>query len=149
MTKIRVRPETTESVYAKKRYTRKQTSGKRRQKSFTLPDQALTVKEIITKFRKNIPAVGKVFTAMYFDQKEIDYEQLARMEFDDKFRLAQQLRAEAREIEAELDAKEKEREELATKERDEKAKAQQASGAQPGIGSLDNTMPGDTRLNTK
>lgn len=113
--------------------------------STTLPDQALTVKEILRRFSKGIPVSQRQYDPVYLDQAEYDYEAINRLSFDEKFSLADEFRQRAEQIKAEIEAQRKAKDELERKEQIEaEIERRKAQQKQPGIDHLDNTMPGDT-----
>lgn len=73
-------------------------------KSTTLPDQALSVQTILDRYTRGIPVSLTQRESTFLDQEETDYEQLARMEFDEKIAYAQAMQQRASEIKNELAA---------------------------------------------
>lgn len=119
-------------------------------KSTTMPDQALTVEEIMRRFTKGLPVAVTNRDPVYIDQNDFDYEQISRMSFDEKFAMAQQFELRADYIKGRL-AREQREAELAKaiSERDRRLHDEKARKQQTGIDPLDNTMPVDTKQTTK
>lgn len=89
-----------------------------------------------------------VRTPVYLDQNEYDFEKLARLPFDEKHALAEQMRQKAEDIKADLELLAKAESEANARKQEEARQAQKkaAEGPKkaPGIVPLVNTMPGDT-----
>jgi len=112
-------------------------------KSRTVPDQSMSIKELVRRFVRGIPADVIQREAVYVDQKDTDLEKLSRMDNCDKAYEALEMRAINERIIEEVEAMQRASE--AKKQADEKARVEKASGG-AGIVSLDNTMPVDTGL---
>lgn len=126
----------------KQQYQRRIIDYKTVRKSMTVPDQAMSIKEIVRRFVRGIPVDVVQRKPIYMDQNDHDFEQLSRMEFGDKAEMAEQLKAEneARKQQYVSDEEEKrmKNEQAAKKERIKAAKLQHSRN-------LDNTMLHDTR----
>lgn len=121
-----------------------------KRKSRTLPDQSLTPQEILDRFVKGEPINLQAREAVYIDQDIFDYEQLGRMEFDQKDEYARMIKERANAMLKELEARELANEEAMTKERSEQEEKLVARvRAQSNIDSLDNTMLRDTKPKSK
>lgn len=115
----------------------------------TVPDQSLTVRDILYKFAKGLPVAQRVQESIFLDQDKYDMEALSRMSFDEKMEFADKLKAEAQQIKEAFEAK-KVNDELAKRERERLEEAKRfAEYRKAGIENLDNTMPDDTKLKTK
>lgn len=124
-------------------YQRAAVNFKRSRKGKTVPDQSMSIKEIVRRFVRNIPIDVVQRTPIYLDQDEFDMEQISRMDFADKSALADELSARAKAIKEQLQGEVKAQAETERQAAiDRKAKARKGS---TGIGSLDNTMPVDTK----
>jgi hypothetical protein len=117
----------------------------KKNKSMTIPDQSMSIAEIIKRFVRGVPVDVIQRQGVYVDQNDHDLEAMSRLDFADKAFMADELRQNAQAIEADLVGKE--RSKRATKQKE--AEAAKASAAASGIGSLDNTMPVDTKQSTK
>lgn len=95
----------------KKTYIRPAISQASNRKTRTIPDQTLTIKEIVARFTRGIPVDVIQREAVYLDQDEHDFEQLSRMEFGEKANMAEQLRDKAEGIKQQAEANERTRKE--------------------------------------
>lgn len=68
---------------------------KMRATSKTVPEQSLTINEIVAKYTRGIPVNTVIKKPIYSDQTDFDLEKLSRMEFDQKAALAAELREQA------------------------------------------------------
>lgn len=75
---------------------------KRLRKSKTVPNQSLSLQEIMERFTRNIPIDAQQRESVYIDQDEFDYNKMANMSFDEKFAMAAEMQRRAREIDAEF-----------------------------------------------
>lgn len=112
-------------------------------KVLTIPDQAMSIQEIVKRYVRNLPVDVIQREGVYLDQSEFDFEKMSRADFGEKARMADEFAARAADVEAEYNERvteEREKQEAAKKS----AKSRDERGA--GIDSLDNTMPDDTSL---
>lgn len=65
---------------------------KKRRKSFAIPDQSMSIQEIVKRFVRGIPVDILQREAVYSDQSDHDLEKLNRMDFADKTQFAKDLR---------------------------------------------------------
>lgn len=72
-------------------------------KSRTIPDQSLSIKEIVRRYVKGIPVDVVERTPVYCEQSEHDLEKLSRMDFGEKAEYAAALGQQAAELETRLD----------------------------------------------
>lgn len=84
-------------------YTRKPRPSK------TIPQQALSIKDILSRFTRNIPVNAPIQTPVYVDQDEFDLEKVTRLPFDEKVRLSDELKARNEQTIADYEEAEKER----------------------------------------
>lgn len=112
-------------------------------KSKTVPDQSMSISEIVRKFVRGIPVDVVQRQGVFVDQNEHDLEKLSRMDFAEKSELASEMREHTEQVVTDIE----ERKQRAKKVKEQKAKESEQSSA--GIGSLDNTMPVDTKVTTK
>lgn len=99
-------------------------------RSVVVPDQAMSVQEIVRRFVRGIPVDLKQREAVYIDQNDHDLEKLSRMDFGEKAEFArseaerlEQWRSDLEEAEA---TKRSERKAIAKAESEAKAAAVQA-----------------------
>lgn len=125
--------------------------GKTR-KGMTVPNQSMTIREIVNRFVKNIPVSGNNYKGEYIEQSEFDLEKLARLSPLDKAYEAGQFSERANYLEERIRESERVRVEREKEAKREEKKAQSEQNASPrasGIDPLDNTMPVDTSKTTK
>lgn len=94
--------------------------GKSPRKQLTIPDQAISLREIITRFTRGVPVDVRQREAVYIDQSEFDLEALGRAEFSEKMSIAEELRAK---YDAQLEALEQRREAKRKEEEEAKIRA--------------------------
>jgi len=78
--------------------------GKRTRPLQTVPDQSMTIPQILDRFTRNLPVGGKTNKPVYVDQTSFDLEALGRMDFHEKAEFAAEMAARAKEIQLALDA---------------------------------------------
>lgn len=100
---------------------RREISMKRNPKrqSITLPNQAITPAMIMEKFLKGMPVSVSQRDPVYVDQDLVDYEQLNRMDFDERLEYAAQLRERTAQLKEQADKQLKE--DADRKEKDDEA----------------------------
>lgn len=96
--------------------------GKRR-KTKTIPDQSMTIRQIVERYVKGVPVDIVQRDPVFMDQNEHDFEKLSRMDFAEKSELANAIAAEAQQ-------KKEEANEAVRRTREERA--QQAADAKKG-----------------
>lgn len=114
-------------------------------KSTTIPDQSMSIQEIVKRYVRGVPVDILQREQVYLDQSDHDFEKISRMDFGDKAMLADEFAQKAEDVQAEYN----ERVSEAVRERDAKRKkdeAKESDSAGAGIDNLDNTMPDDTSL---
>lgn len=79
----------------------------RKKKSQTVPDQSMSIGEIVKRFVRGIPVDVIKREPVYIDQGEYDLEKMSRMDFGERAEMAQQLRQENEEFEETLKANER------------------------------------------
>lgn len=131
----------------KTNYQRPPVNYKKRRKSMTIPDQSLTIQQIMDRFVQGIPVNVSKNDGVYLDQDDYDLEKMSRMNFADKSAMSDELRAQAKAQKETLIAKE-ELETTRRKQRIEKAK-QKGTQNPDIVKNLDNTMSDDTKLSNK
>lgn len=114
----------------------------------TLPDQSLSIREILNRFVKGIPVDVVKREAVYLDDRNtVDMEKLARADFAEKIETARQYGEQAEQMEAMLTRTNTEDEEPETRTRGKskdsgRTKVKPAKGAV--VDDLDNTTTDDT-----
>lgn len=120
--------------------------GVARRKLRTIPDQSLSIMEIVRRFTRGIPVDVIQRQGVFVDQSEHDLEKLNRMDFGDKAAMADQLQAQNDEVKERYETyKRAQQAQEEQKRQDESKGAGSARHSNP----LDNTMPVDTKQTTK
>lgn len=104
---------------------------KGRRKSQTIPDQSMSIQEIVKRFVRGVPVDIVQREAVYSDQSEHDLEKLSRMDFGEKAEFARRMSEQAQGLSTELQEREAEhREAIATKakEKAQRIAQKKASG---------------------
>lgn len=83
-------------------YPLPQVDWKKKRPSKTLPDQSMSIQEIVKRFVRGIPVDVPNREAVYIDQSEDDLEKLSRMDFAEKAEYARQLGERANEMRSEM-----------------------------------------------
>lgn len=120
-------------------------SGKVRKgrKKITVPDQSMTVQEIMRRFVRGVSIDVPRKQGVYNEDAQYDLERLSRLDIDEKTEMAARLREEA--VEMQRDIQEAERAKRAERaERARKAEQPQPAAKAAGKVDLDNTLPVDT-----
>lgn len=99
---------------------------KRRRPSKTVPDQSLSIQEIVKRYVRGIPVDVVRRKGVYLDQTEDDLEKVARGDFSEKAEYAQLKAEHAAALNSDLDEAQKEYNDRKAKERSEHQKAAQA-----------------------
>lgn len=81
----------------------------KRRKNRTIPDQSMSIKQIVEKYVRGIPVDVVKRQPVYIDQSQHDLEALSRMDFAEKAELAEQMRGEAQAMESQLNERERTR----------------------------------------
>lgn len=84
-------------------------SGKPR-KYRTVPDQSLSVDEIMRRFVRGIPVDVQQREAVYIDQQDYDLEKMSRMDFGEKAAMAAEVREQGEARKAAFDERQRARE---------------------------------------
>lgn len=102
-------------------------------KSKTIPDQSMSIQEIVKRFVRGIPVDVLKREPVYSDQQDHDLEKLSRMDFGEKAEYAQALKRQGEELQNELRELAASAREAREKEASAQAQAQaQTTPAQPG-----------------
>lgn len=94
---------------------------KGRRKSRTIPDQSMSIREIVKRFVRGVPVDILQREAVYSDQNDHDLEKLSRMDFGDKAEYARRMSEQAQSLGTELQEKEAEHREAQLTKAKEKA----------------------------
>lgn len=119
-----------------------------RRKNRVVPDQSMSIQEIVKRFVRGIPVDVVQRDKVYVDQSEIDLEKASRADFAEKAELARHMSEIAQSKRDDLEEIERlrsERENPKTRS----PKDEKTDEDEPGIDPLDNTMPVDTKRKTK
>lgn len=81
--------------------------GESTRRQLTIPDQGLSINEIISRYTRGIPVDVKQYESVYLDQTEYDMEKLSRLEFSEKMSIAEELRNKYDAIKEQAEAKER------------------------------------------
>lgn len=92
----------------------------KRRKSIAIPDQSLSIQEIVKRYVRGVPVDIVQRKGVYVDQDDHDLEKLSRMDFGEKAEYAAALAEDAKRLQSELSELERSHSE---------AKAKQASEA--------------------
>lgn len=110
--------------------------GKAKEKQLAIPDQSLSLREIISRFTRGVPVDTTQRNPIWIDQDEFDYEALARSEFSEKMSIAEELRAK---YDAQMKAIEERKEAKRLSDERSRIRAEieaEATQKEPGEGSI-------------
>lgn len=93
----------------------------KRRKGRAIPDQSLTIQEIVKRYVRGIPVDVLQRTPVYSDQEDHDLEKISRMDFGEKAAYAAQQAEQAKQLRNELNEKEAEHREAQERAASEKA----------------------------
>lgn len=105
------------------KYQQPKINYKKRRPSKTVPDQSLSIKEIVSRFVRGIPVDVQQREGVYVDQSDHDLEKLSRMDFAEKADMAAVLAQQAAQMQNEL--QENERSQAEAREKAAKTAAEQ------------------------
>lgn len=74
-------------------------------KTQTIPDQSLSIREIVRRYVRGIPVDVVQKQEVYIDQSDADLEKLSRMDFGEKAEYAEMLRQQSAQVKAAFDDK--------------------------------------------
>lgn len=102
----------------------------------TVPDQSMTIQEIMARFVRGIPVDIQQRESVYVDQSEYDLEKMSRMDFGDKAAMAAEMREQSEAKKAAFEERQRVRKEVtqrakAKKEQPEKPKDQANESSTP------------------
>lgn len=110
------------TVLVRQRLVKRETKsyGSPSRKQLAIPDQALSLREIVKRFVRGVPVDVKHRDPIWIDQEEFDLELLSRSEFSEKMSIAEELRQkydeQIKRYETAKEAKRKEQERNAIRE---------------------------------
>lgn len=87
----------------KNSYTRPKVDFKKRRKSVAIPDQSMSIQEIVKRYVRGVPVDIHKREAVYVDQNDHDLEKMSRMDFGDKHSAAQAMELEAKNMQSDLE----------------------------------------------
>lgn len=111
------------------------------------PNQAMTIKEILSRFTRGLAPNVAQFKGVYMDHNNTDYEKVSRMDFGEQYEFAQNEAKKAQRIEQALRSREEARKKPKADDDapEPKEKPKKSGPKRTGIDKpLDNTMPVDT-----
>lgn len=114
-------------------------------KSKTVPNQSMTIQDIVSRFVRGIPIDINIKPGVYHpDNNEHDLNKMSNLDTVDKAFLATEMREKNEQIKADIEANERAKaEEKQAKDEAELSELKQRA-QQTSIENLDNTMLGDT-----
>lgn len=126
----------------KRDYTPPDILSKRLRRNNTLPNRAMSIETILEKYVRKMPIEVSNREKVYIDQDEYDFEKMSRMSFDEKFEMARDMEAKARQIDLEARQRsETHANEEAERSEDQTGRTQSRASS---IDNLDDTMLDDT-----
>lgn len=105
---------------------------KGRRKSRTIPDQSMSIQEIVKRFVRGVPVDIVQREAVYSDQNDHDLEKLSRMDFGEKAEYARHMSEQSERLATEIQEREsehRERQATLSKEKAERIAQKKASKA--------------------
>lgn len=85
------------------KYNKPAIDWKTQRKSVAIPDQSLSIQEIVKRFVRGVPVDITQRQPVYVDQNEHDLEKLSRMDFGEKAEYASNLRERAAEMRTDIE----------------------------------------------
>lgn len=114
-------------------------------KSITVPNQSMTIQDIVSRFVRGIPVDVKVKQGVYNpNNNDHDLNKMSNLDIVDKAYLATEMRESNERIQADIEASERAKAEEKQAEQEAELSELKQRAQQTGIGNLDNTMPDDT-----
>lgn len=114
---------------------------KTKQKSMTVPNQALTVKQIVDRWVKGLPVEVSQRQPQYMDQNDRDYSKLAGLDRAEQAYIATEMSEQAEQLGRQVEANQAT---LEAQEAEEREAKKARLRAKRHSSNLDNTMPNDT-----
>lgn len=118
------------------------------EKSRTLPNQAMSITELVKRFVRGIPVDTVQRDPVYSDQEQTDLEALSRLDNADRAFKAQEMRDTHERIQRSAQELAERRKEEADEKAAQEAAEKSSSGSDI-VDNLDNTMSDDTSLSNK
>lgn len=94
---------------------------KKSKKARVIPDQSLSVQEIVKRYVRGVPVDVIQRERVYVDQNDFDLEKLSRMDFADKLEYAALLADKAKQLKSDLEEHERSSSEVMAKKASDKA----------------------------
>lgn len=85
------------------KYKKPKIDYKTQRKSVAIPDQSLSIQEIVKRFVRGVPVDIVQRQPIYIDQNDHDLEKLSRMDFGEKAEMAQVFADQAADIQQEFE----------------------------------------------
>lgn len=104
---------------------------KKRRKSLTIPDQALSIQEIVKRFVRGVPVDIHKREPVYVNQSQYDMEKLNRMDFGEKSEFAKHLAADSAKRLTELQEAQRSHELAKAEAAEQAAKAERLKAKKP------------------
>lgn len=105
---------------------------KTKRKSMAIPDQSLSIQEIVKRYVRGVPVDIVQREGVYLDQDELDMEKMTREDFGTKHEMAIQFAENAKAMKSELDERQRLVEENAAKAKQDRIKAKAEKAAKVG-----------------
>lgn len=114
-------------------------------KSQTVPNQSMTIKDIVERFLRGLPVDVNIKQGVYHpENNDHDYNKMSNLDTVDKAYLATEMREKNEQISREIEANERAKAEEKKAKDEAELSELKARAQQTGIEYLDNTMPDDT-----
>lgn len=114
------------------KYTPPEIDYKTKRKSHAIPDQSLSIQEIVKRYVRGVPVDVVQRQGTYLDQSEHDMEKMTRMDFGEKHDMAANFAANAESIKNELTGRQRLDQEAAAKAKSDRLKAKADKAAKDG-----------------
>lgn len=103
---------------------------KKKRPSKTIPDQSLSIQEIVKRYVRGVPVDVVQRQGVYLDQNEADLEKMTRLDFGEKHEIAATLAARARGMQDDLEQRQRESQEAEAKAKLDRQAARKAKAAE-------------------
>lgn len=105
---------------------------KKKRKGMAVPDQSLSIQEIVKRFVRGVPVDIQQREGVYLDQDEVDMEKLTRADFGEKHDMAAHYAASAERMKDELTERQRLDQESAAKAKEDRLKRKAEKAAKDG-----------------
>lgn len=116
-------------------------------KSRALPNQSMTISEIVSRYVKGLAPDVVQREKVFLDQNEFDLEKLGRLDRADQAYQAREFKERSESLAQQIRENEAAKHERIEAEQNSE-QGEQRDNSRSGIDNLDNTMPDDTALNS-